>query len=59
MTTPNADLEIARAAILATRRRVLVQLFGAAMAEDLPDRRDAIMQTISRILEGKERHARL
>jgi hypothetical protein len=58
MTATNADLEIAKAAILAARRQVLVQLFGAAMAEDQPERRDAIMQTISRILEGKERHAR-
>jgi hypothetical protein len=51
MTATNVDLEIARAAILAARRQVLKQLLGAAMAEDDPNRREAIMQTISRILE--------
>jgi hypothetical protein len=45
------DVEIARAAIRQARRDVLKQLMGAAMAEDDPNRREAIMLTISRILE--------
>jgi hypothetical protein len=35
---------------------VLKQLFGAAMAEDDPDRREAIMGAISRILHSRERN---
>jgi hypothetical protein len=58
MTATDADLEIARAAILAARRQVLKQLFGAAMAENEPERREAILATISRILQREERHAR-
>jgi hypothetical protein len=51
--TATDDLEIARAAIKTARRDVLKQLFGAAMAEDDPNRREAIMLTISRILERR------
>jgi hypothetical protein len=55
----DVDLEIARAAIIAARRQVLAQLFGAAMQQNEPERREAIMATISRVLaQGKEWHAR-
>jgi hypothetical protein len=45
----DTDLDIARAAIQQARRQVLKQLFAAAMQTDEPERRQHIMQTISRI----------
>jgi hypothetical protein len=47
----DTDLDIARPAIQQARRQVLKQLFAAAMQTDEPERRQRIIQTISRILE--------
>jgi hypothetical protein len=51
LTMTDTDLDIARPAIQQARRQVLKQLFAAAMQTDEPERRQRIIQTISRILE--------
>jgi hypothetical protein len=49
------DLEVARATLQAARREILKRLFAAAMMENDPERRDAIMHNISRMLASKGR----
>jgi hypothetical protein len=56
MAATNADLEIARAALLAARREIMKRLLAAALVENDPERRQMIMHNVSKLL-NKERYA--
>lgn len=51
--TVSEDVSVCRAAVLMSRRTVLVKLFAALMVEENPDAREVICQTISRILKER------
>jgi hypothetical protein len=48
------DIEIARAAIAASRRAIIVKLLAHALEND-PNKREAIMTTLSGFLARKKR----